>query len=360
MADTIKIVDPDNGAGTDYTSLDAWEDATGGVAGGDVTATTGNAVAQCRSSSGAADTAQVDIEGWTTDATHRIRITAHADGGHSGVWSNSKYRLAIADANMMLVRENYIDIDGIQLAITSATAGRYFFQGVARTAPELFVSKCIIKGHGNASYRCNLYVLTSGDPGTFRFQNCTIYNFGANAGSYGQCGDSGVWQFYNCTCIWASGTTAGIRNDGAGSVTCYNTYSGGNTAGRDFFGTIGGDYNASSDTTAGGLFTHYLNSVAISSTTFNDHDSDPPNYHLGASSTLIDAGDGGSVKAIYTDDIDGDTRPATDGDWDIGADEYVAGTTAKTFTAQDALGSYSDAKTVLFGYRAVLQDDLNA
>ena len=38
---SIKIVDPDNGAGTDYTSLDAYEDDTGGVASGDlVTATT--------------------------------------------------------------------------------------------------------------------------------------------------------------------------------------------------------------------------------------------------------------------------------------------------------------------------------
>jgi len=37
-------------------------------------------------------------------------------------------------------------------------------------------------------------------------------------------------------------------------------------------------------------------------------------------------GAGGSVHphSIFTTDIDGQARPATDLDWDIGADEYVA------------------------------------
>ena len=69
--EVVKIVDPDNGAGADYTSLSAWEAGEEK----DLQQADEIAVAKCRCTSGSADTDYVVIDGsWNTDADHYIKI----------------------------------------------------------------------------------------------------------------------------------------------------------------------------------------------------------------------------------------------------------------------------------------------
>jgi len=95
--EVIKIVDPDNGSGTNYTSLSAWEAGEQG----DLTGARDEiAVAKCRCTGGTADTTGLIIEGWTTDSTRYIKIwTDPAESyRHNGKWTTgNKYRLYTSD-----------------------------------------------------------------------------------------------------------------------------------------------------------------------------------------------------------------------------------------------------------------------
>ena len=67
--EVVKVVDPDNGTGTDYTSLDNWEDNYGGIAGsGDCVTNDQIAVAKCRCTNGTADSSR------GTDSTRHANI----------------------------------------------------------------------------------------------------------------------------------------------------------------------------------------------------------------------------------------------------------------------------------------------
>ncbi|MCK4945339.1 MAG: hypothetical protein KAS59_03650, partial [Alphaproteobacteria bacterium] len=180
LAEFVSIVDPDNGAGTDYTSLSAWESNnqadltvdttlvfshsgitgtiadTDSVTGANSTATAdvvhvtntqillenisgvfesdeqvyqtlntnhvtisnagdmAIAVASCRSSAGTADTTLVSIDGWTTSATNYIKIYTGTENRHSGIWSDSVYRLSkiagASDTHLLDIKENYVKV----------------------------------------------------------------------------------------------------------------------------------------------------------------------------------------------------------------------------------------------------------
>ena len=79
MATTVtKIVDPDNGTGTDYTSLSAWEAGMQK----DLVSADEISVAKCRCTGGTADTTAFSINGWTTDATRYIKIWTDPSEGY--------------------------------------------------------------------------------------------------------------------------------------------------------------------------------------------------------------------------------------------------------------------------------------
>jgi len=87
--EVVKVVDPGCGSDADYTSLAAW------VAGEqrDLPAAAETAVAECRATGDATDTAYVHLSGFVTDADHPVTIRTAPDGGHrhrgvrgSGYW----------------------------------------------------------------------------------------------------------------------------------------------------------------------------------------------------------------------------------------------------------------------------------
>ena len=117
------IVDPDNGAGTNYTSLNAGLAAQAS----DITSSTGSnkiIVFECRASSGSADTTFTKIEGYKTSPTNYIMIKNHSSEPVDGKWNTSRYRLDCSSTDTLWVGAANVIIDGIQLRNTSSSQGQ--------------------------------------------------------------------------------------------------------------------------------------------------------------------------------------------------------------------------------------------
>jgi len=314
--ESVKIVDPDNGAGTDYTSLSAWE------AGEQKDLVTADeiAVAKCRCTGGSADTSYVDIDGWTTDETHYIKIWTDPSENyrHDGKWNTSKYRLDGTTAwNLFTIDEAYVKAEGIQVGLSSSNNRRGINIG-PNASGKIDVSYCIVK----ASVTLNSYgygIRVGAPSGSIvRIWNNLVYDI-VNSDGDGTGISSGSYEayVYNNTVIDCG--EYGIFCGGSNSVV-KNCLCKGN--GTDFAAwgddwSTNSDYNASSDGTAPGA-----NSRTNQTFTFVDEAND--NFHLASN----DAGakDYGTdlssdPNLAFSDDIDGETRSGT---WDIGADEYVA------------------------------------
>ena len=315
MAALTATVNPDGGE--DYLSLNAMDagegqDLTDG--GGDTHTTT------C-TSGGTADTTVWDVDGWTTGATNYIKATSGAGHRASTTWGAGKYRYSIDDANAFLIREDYIWFDGLQIEITGQSGSRAFFQNVTRSSGWIKVSNSVLRSD-NSAQQLKLFVTTTGTFTDLIMWNCIGYNWGSEADSYINCTEAGAtWNMYNCTFIWPATTTVGLRRE-VGTFNCLNVYSGGNTAGRDFFGTIGLTTCASSDTTGD------IDNIAVSTDNFVDVTIDGgEDWALPVGSGLIGVGTD-DVLADAGTDINGDSRTST---WDVGADEFVAAAGGEVF-----------------------------
>lgn len=316
----INIVDPDNGAGTDYTSLSLWED---GEDGQDLPTLDKIAVAKCRSSSGTADTTFVDFDGWTaTDATRYIKIAG--DTGHraSTSWSTSKYRFSVADGYLAYLRENYMLFDGVQIELSSATTSRILFGGVGLNAAssDIRFHSCHFQMPSTSS-KTLFFAAVTGSL-SIHFRNCILKSLSTNSDSYlSSQSDKNIYAD-NCTFIWNSSNTIGVRDDG-GTCNIRNCYSGG-TGTYDYYGTFDTKTTCASEDTTG---SSGLTGIALSNDNFTNYTS---NWSLPSTSDLV--GVGTNLYSDFTTDIDGNTRPASAA-WCIGAYEYVAagGTTLPVY-----------------------------
>jgi len=347
--EVVKIVDPDNGSGTDYTSLSAWE------AGQQQDLVTNDriAVAKCRCTGGTADTTAVTISGWTTDLTHYIKIwTDPAEGyRHEGKWqTGNKYRISIDDDAGIILEEFDIRLDGLQVEITNVeNSGRTAIRNWADSWPstgETYITNCIVKGvtdtkdynhEGIGLYDASS---TGGSGVKFFIANCVAYNFRSiepwqwAAGFDHDCesGSSSAY-FYNCTAHNCDhgfiGTNTKVTNCIANDCT----------SGKDFYlyagsWISGSGYNATdlSDANSGapGSNNRYEQ-------TFSFVDADNGDFHLQAS----DTGAKGYGLNLYNDsyyafqnDIDGQDRGGSGAQWDIGADECVVSLPPQLLTPQ--------------------------
>ena len=327
-------VDTDNGA-SDH----------GGASAGDAMDTLANAVAKlpadltsddsytihCKGS--AADTTAVVINNHTTDATHYILIQTDTADRHSGIWSTSKYRITVTSSGSpgIYVLEDYVRIDGLQINIVTPT-GNYthciHMDGQTATNNAIYISNCILRGHASASYTGSGIMVESANANVYMWNNI-IYGVGLDANNFGIATSGANQYIYNCTVI---GGYIGIRC-GAGTVTCKNSYAGG-SAGQDLARIAGvfaktncaSEDQSADDTGTDETATNCLAAaVAVNSTTFTDHDSDPPDYRLpGTGSALYHTGvdtDGESAPLNFTTDICGENYDTSTRS--IGADEYV-------------------------------------
>lgn len=338
LAEVTKVVDPDNGGGTDYTSLDAYEDALGGTTTGHLPNDDQIAIAQCRSSSGGDDTTPVIFTGWTTDATRYIKVTGGEGVGDfpisTGILDETKYLLHNDDASigMAYVREDYFRIENIQFKVTETSTntrfGLYVDTGITATNNDIRVDGCIFKGVCSGTGSANGIAVTDTDT-NIKIWNTIVYGFfiSADTGFRGINLNCATANIYNCTVY---NCTRAIAR-GGGTVTAINCLVFNND--DDFNGTIAMTYCASDDDHTGDSATNFV--ITQTAGNYAALVTDAPNGDFSvtdASSELYQTGNGATPKALFTDDIIGTTRGPADLDWDIGAFELVtAGVTIPVF-----------------------------
>ncbi|MFC1701122.1 hypothetical protein ACFLZ0_03240, partial [Patescibacteria group bacterium] len=209
--ETIGLVRQDCAGYTNcFTSLSAWEANYGGIdfgacEVGDLVCADTIAIAQIDGSWSSADTTAVTIDGWTTDATHYIKVYTTATARHNGIYTgdggkSTAYRLVLSNTKALDIREGNTRIDGLQIEITSASSNSQdpitFANGSFVAGDRSDISNCILKGHGNASYY--EFGIRSGNNLTRNTWNTIIYNIPLSANSVGI--DARYLDYiYNCT-----------------------------------------------------------------------------------------------------------------------------------------------------------------
>lgn len=288
-----KIVDPDSGAGTDYTSLSAAEAAERAVQ-QDLVGNDRILVFECRSTSGTADTTFMEFTGWTTDSTHYIKIQSTGTNRHSGAWNASKYRIV-----GFKVSQDYTRIEGIQSVAPAGDAAVYV------NASNVRVSSCIIDVGTAGTYS---YGIFGGGTNGKIFNNLFLVNSGFR---YGALPNNTGYVFENNTFICTSGTPYGIFSNSTDAVLTNNLSSG--FANDHSFASgvsASSDYNAASGTDNPGSGAHNRTSQTFTfvNSGAGDYDlqtSDAGAYHQGSTLAAVTLG--------FTDDIKGRSRPGSGG-----------------------------------------------
>ena len=314
MAESVKVIDPNSGAGYDYASLYDWEAAEQD----DIDASNTQAVAKCRCTGGTADTTPVTIGGWTTSATDYIKIWTDPSEAyrHAGVWvTGNKYRLEVGVNSGIAISEVHVHVYGLMI---SCSGEDRFGLAVAAVgaASTTWAGFNIIKG--DTTYTRGFHNEYAEAGSYLYFWNNIIYNHyrgihNTNTTAY----------IYNCTFTGCS--NVGIYN--SSTAYCKNVLSHNPASGddRDFnsSGTMVCTNCASSGVTAD----DYGGSGNRVSQTFTFVSSS--DFHLQST----DAGALGYGLNLYNDaaypfqtDIDGQDRGGAAAAWDIGADEYVSST----------------------------------
>lgn len=338
--EVIKIVDPDNGSGTNYTSLSAWEAGEQG----DLTGARDEiAVAKCRCTGGTADSSAVYIAGWTTSSTQYIKIWTDTSESyrHSGKWSTgNKYRITSSAYFGTIYNSNGarldLVIDGLQIENTRNEEGGIIatgFYSYTNYAINITISNCIFRCGATtpANQGCGIRIHDHNSSGssTIKIYNNIAYGFtGSNEGcgifvAYGS-GTAPVYVIYNNTCCgntynfclypnWSSSPTFYLKNNIGQSPGTSDYY-------RDSSdGTWYTSKNISSDTSSW--------DISYRSKTVSFVDASGRDYHLSSSdSEARNNGDNlyNDSQLAFQTDIDGEDRGGSGATWDIGADEYVA------------------------------------
>jgi len=292
----IKTIKPSGG---DYTSLSAAEAGEQR----DLVALNEIAVLECYSMS---DTAAVTFAGWTTDATHYIRVYTPASERHAGEWDGTKYNLALTNAHILTTGQTslYIKIEGIQFKETATATWSYraCFYTSYNAGHNLEFDRCIFYNvsNGGGQYTVGIELFTSTGAIDVKIQNCAFFRSGTGGLSRGIWnGDASAGTVYTYNNTFKN-FDEGIRQDAT------NTH---NVKNCGF---------ANCTTPISGTVTEVTNST-ITPTFISGKE-----FHLDSTDTTWkDAGTDLSADAgvINSLDIDGETRTGT---WDIGADEFVA------------------------------------
>lgn len=283
--ESIKTIKPSGG---DYTGLAAWEAGEQG----DLVAADEIAVAECYSMN---DAAQLNINGWTTDATRYIRIYTPVSERHDGKWNSSKFRKE-HNSWVIIVQENFVRIDGLQLQLTRSdgerSAIRLFGPGASS---DIRISNNIIRGIISGTAVCEGINFVFGAAPTEVWNNI-IYDF--------------INGVTDCCGILVTDGTKDLYNN-----TVYNCFTGYSRTG----GTVNATNCGAAECNTG--FSGTINQTTNSSVTPTFEDEGADDFHLASSDTTWhDQGTDDPGSGLFSDDIDGETRSSP---WDIGADEVV-------------------------------------
>lgn len=294
------IIDPDNGGGTDYLSLNAWEAALPATLTDDEEAT-------CRSSSGSADTTAFSVN-ITSVATYTLEIEPIAGNEASTSYSTSKYRLELGAGGDFLIYDS-ITVNNIQIGPTDDDGLRV----LDTVGGDVWVKKCLFRGHATA-YQRGLWVSSNVAGNDIYIYNNIIYKM-SGTDSEAIEANAGTVYIENNT---LPGNVAGIRAS-SGTVIAINNIVDGSGDTNAYIGTFASsDYNCTdgTDTGDGGA-----NSIQSGTIVFTNTGAGTEDYSTTVDSTdTIEKGTD-TVNGGYTDDIDGTARGNV---WDIGAFNFQA------------------------------------
>ncbi len=276
----------------------------------------------------AADTAVVDINGWTTAAANYILVTTDISNRHDGT-AGTGYRL-IPSSNpasaVLTISEEYVRIIGI--AISAPIYNRGSDYDLVSASPSGacridFGYNLIHDGHNAGAGGNNAMRITFSGSAT---QVVNIYNtlvFDLDTGGFIYTTNNA-----NCTLNFYSVTVANCGSDGfdrqfngTGLVILKNVYSGAcgsadyNTG--DTYNTVTTCYDSDAGGIAGATAAHST-SAGCYFTNITDGSED---YSIKTDSALKDNGtdtSGTGAPLDFTDDIVGETRST----WDVGAFEF--------------------------------------
>ncbi len=245
----------------------------------------------------------IDINGWTTNDKHYVKLYVPPSQRHTGIAQTGFYINSSNVGNYtIIIREDYTVLDGLEIQAPSVEGTVIYNTSSFHTK----VKNCIV-------HNVNAGVVGGGSNTVL--ENCIFYDFGYSSGG----GALVIWggTLRNCTIYADANTGAWNGQRLVNSATCYNVIGYNETVGG--YGDLGctGDYNISSDTSAPGL--NSLTSQTLANIAFVSTTPGEENFHLTSSSVAIDKGANLSSEG-FSDDIDNQTRP---GSWDIGADEYI-------------------------------------
>lgn len=325
MATTISVVDPDNGAGTDYTSLASWESAKAGdITGGNME------WAKCRCTGGTADGAVYMTNSWVTDSSNYIRIYTDTSESyrHMGVFppSGNIFRIVgtVWPGGCIAFQAHPdVRVDGIAMKKTDTTANYHGLKMLAAGASYVYIDNCVLVGNPSSSSSSHGMLITDYFTGTRRtiIRNNFIYDFADDGINLPQTWGTDSYVYSN-TVTHCGGT--GIALGGSGGTTAArNNIANGN--GTDWGGAGTWDtasYNISEDTSAPG--TNAKTSTAVS---FEDESAN--DFRLASGDTAaLDAGeDLSAVTEGFSTDAINTSRPQN-GTWDRGAHERRATVTS--------------------------------
>ena len=275
------------------------------------------------------DTALVQIRAsddsgaaWTTSATNWLKITVDAGARHDGKWDTGAYMLEASGDEIFEIREGHVILEGLQIHNTIVDGDGSCITIHDPNTPDdsttgLKISNTILN---TANLGVGIWT-HSQFGGTLDVWNTVIFSPHARGGSsegiYLRSGrDSGsdasaVITVYNSV---IHNFNDGIERD-AGTMVVTNSAVFNND--HDFDGVMTLDYNASNDGDGTNAVIPADWSDVFVSVTLGSED-----FHLKSTDTdLRGAGTVDPGSGLYSDDIDGESRPATN--WDIGADQYI-------------------------------------
>jgi len=236
------IIDTDNAyAGFDYTTLTS----ANSTEQGDISLSTGSdeyVVFECYATSGTADTAQVNIDGWITEPTNYIEVTGMNDAAeyHNGVWDVTKYRLTNINSSAFVVTEEHVRVTGLQIQQSNTTSTRQpiVTSNASQADTHFEFSYNLLKGNGGSSYAQHGIRLEGTNAGqVVLIWNNIIFDTSTFSTSYGiRSNHSGTTYAYNNTII---GGTSGLNRNAGTTYFVNNLTQGQVTSGVSWAGSVG-------------------------------------------------------------------------------------------------------------------------
>ena len=308
------VIDPDNGVGTTYTSLNAAETANFAATGTDLVSNDEYCVATCKCTGGTADTTATIIAGQGTNATHTITVTVNATYKYTGTWpaSGNYYRINAGANDGIHIQTAYVTILNVPIRLSGTPAGNmnavYVDNVTGCTVQNCLAVNAVT---GSTKVMRGFYANLATDNVVY-FGNNAVYDFTGNSADdvAFQCAGSGTLYAYNNT---MADSTYGMRRVN-GALVAKNSIAWNNTA--DYSGNFSplsthNGYKTGSSGPAGGsngialgtdatvLFANYAGN------NFKLRDfAACPAYRVGTSLAA-------DPYYAITDDVDGDSRHAT-------------------------------------------------